>query len=275
MLHEMQTRMATALLGGDPAPPSDLAPPGGGVGLDRRFGVHRATVAQSLTAVLAAAFPLVETILGPSRFVPLADAFARQHPPTRAALYAYGAEFPAWLARRPEASRIAYLADMARVDWARHAAYFAAEAPRLDPAALGAPLAEGDPTALAFTPHPAASTIVSRAPVARLAAALTGREAGDDTPIRVPDHGEALLVHRLADGTVVDVPLTLIEGIATAALLDGATLGQAVAAVGKAGSAGDGSAEAAADTLDLQNLLARLFHLRVFSDASPSRRQEG
>lgn len=256
MLRDLQARMADALLTPGAPVPADLARPETGAPLDRRFTVHRATVGQSLTGVLKAAFPLTEAILGPRRFADLAGAFAHSRPPVRAWLYAYGEDFPDWLGVQADGRRVPYLADMAGVDWARHAAYFAADADPLDPAAL-ADLPPGrEPGDLVFTRHPAAGVRVSRTPIASLAAALADREAGATDPIRLPDRGEALLVHRTADGTVVDVPLSLAEGLVLAALFDGEALGTAATA------AGDD-----ADAVDLQGLLARLFHLGVFTAA--------
>src|SRR3546814_5922375 len=60
----------------------------------------------------------------------------RAHPPTVPQLLHYGDRFADFLAGFKPVRALLYLPDVARLEWARHEAYFAGHADPLDPAAL-------------------------------------------------------------------------------------------------------------------------------------------
>jgi hypothetical protein len=117
------------------------------------LAVYRNTIAKGCVDALAANFPTVQSMVGEDWFRAAAALFAREAPPTSAALLDYGEEFPVWLERFPPAADLPYLAGIAHLDRLWTEALFAAEAPALDAEALSR-LA---PEALAGTPlalHP-------------------------------------------------------------------------------------------------------------------------
>ena len=150
-LRELQAAFARGVL--DPAAGGTLAGRivAGGLDPERRLAVYRDNVLVSLRRLLEGTFPATRRCLGPERFAELALAFVRAEPPDRPQLLAYGAGFPAFLARAGR--RAALAADLARLEWAREEAYHAADAPPLDPASLAAIPAERYPE-LRFVPHP-------------------------------------------------------------------------------------------------------------------------
>ena len=89
-----------------------------------RFHVHSSNVRVSLRQALEASFPVVRQLLGNTAFEGLSSTFVAERPPLKGWLSAYGVEFPAFVGRR--CARPEYLADVARLEWAR---VFAAGAP--------------------------------------------------------------------------------------------------------------------------------------------------
>ena len=193
-LRELQAAFARGVL--DPAAGGDLAGRivAGGLDPGRRLAVYRDNVLVSLRRLLEGTFPATRRHLGPERFAELALAFVRAEPPDRPQLLAYGAGFPAFLAR---AGAEPPAADLARLEWAREEACHAADAPPLDPASLAAIPAERYPE-LRFVPHPSLRLVRSAGPVFSLWQALTTDAAPP------PDAGpEQALVVR-PDVTVAD-----------------------------------------------------------------------
>jgi len=136
-LRELQAGVRTALLGGDAGA---VATEVVADGLDpaARLAVYRHHVVTSLTAGLEAIYPVVSRLVDPRFFRYAADAYIREAPPPGPCLSEYGGTFPDFLARFPAARPLAYLPDVARLEWAMNAALHAADAPPLEPEALRA-----------------------------------------------------------------------------------------------------------------------------------------
>jgi hypothetical protein len=117
-----------AALGGERAALSPWLAPGAG----------EATIAKGCVDALAANFPTVLPMVGEDWFRAAAALFAREAPPTSAALQDYGEDFPAWLGRFPPAQDLPYLVGVAHLDRLWTEALFAAEAPALSAKALAA-----------------------------------------------------------------------------------------------------------------------------------------
>jgi hypothetical protein len=102
------------------------------------LSVYRNTIAKGCVDALAANFPTVLSMVGEDWFRAAAALFAREAPPTSAALLDYGADFPVWLERFPHAQDLPYLVGIAHLDRLWNEALFAAEAPALTAEALSA-----------------------------------------------------------------------------------------------------------------------------------------
>ncbi len=100
------------------------------------LAVYRNTIAKGCVDALAANFPTVQSMVGEDWFRAAAALFAREAPPTGAALLDYGADFPTWLESFPPAAELPYLAGIAHLDRLWTEALFAAENATLDAAAL-------------------------------------------------------------------------------------------------------------------------------------------
>jgi hypothetical protein len=136
-LHELQTAFAQALTGrGDL--PSELRNCFMDDAAAERFAVYRNNVGASLTAVLRETFPVLCRLVDERFFSYAAAEFIQGHPPQRPSLFEYGAQFPPFLETFPPCASLAYLGDVARLEWAMHLAALAPERRAIGIAALGA-----------------------------------------------------------------------------------------------------------------------------------------
>jgi hypothetical protein len=129
-----------------------------------RLNIYRNTFIGSLATALRLAYPAIHRLVGVEFFEGAAQIFAGDHPPRSAYLDEYGAEFPDFLAHFRPAASLAYLSDVARLDWAANRALHAPDTKALEVTRLTAVNAV-DQGRIRFTPHPAVSLIRADSPV--------------------------------------------------------------------------------------------------------------
>jgi hypothetical protein len=116
----------------------------------QRFAVHRNNVAVSLNDALAKRFPVIRRLVGDAFFTAMARVFAETHRPNSPVLLEWGDRFPAFLAGFPPLAGYPYIADVARLEYARGVAFHAADArPAPADSFIGA-----DPAGLHLRLHP-------------------------------------------------------------------------------------------------------------------------
>lgn len=224
MLHDLQSRFRAAATGRDDGPLAGLLASGldPAIPTARRVAVHRNTYFGGLAEALAAAYPVTEKLTGAAFFKMAARAFVEAVPPAKPDLAGYGGGFGDFLDDFPPADSVRYLGDVARLEWARVEATFAAEAAPLDPAALAAVPAERV-GGLVFAFHPSARLFQSRWAAQSIWDAHRGDPPTAVDPAAGPEH---VLLIRPADRMLTE---RLSPGAAafTAALMRGEALGDA------------------------------------------------
>jgi hypothetical protein len=162
-LRELQRSFADAILARAPAA---FAPQVRDRGLApaERVQIYQNNVFISLTEALADVYPVVAKLVGEAFFAFLARSYIRAHPSRSGNLHDFGAELPAHLAVLPEAAGLAYLPDVAELEWARHAVFHAADAGTIDARALAA-VPDERLEDLRFALHPAVRLLASRYPL--------------------------------------------------------------------------------------------------------------
>ncbi|MBJ3763598.1 putative DNA-binding domain-containing protein [Maribius pontilimi] len=215
---ELQAAFGAALTGTG-VPPGVIAT--GDVA--RRFAVYRNTVQHSLTDALSQRFPVIRRLVGARFFDAVAGVFIRAHPPRSPVIAVYGAAFADFLDGFPPARRLAYLPDVARLEWARGLAFHAADAAALTPAAFADATAH-DPDRVALTLHPCLHLLGSDYPVVSI---WRANQPGAD-PAPLPAGGEAALIFRDA-GDVPVLPLDPPTFRMIGALAAGKPMGAALA----------------------------------------------
>jgi len=130
----------------------------------RRFNVYRNNFYASLINVLAGRYPVVQRLVGEEFFRAMAKVYVEQEPPRSAMILAYGGGFPDFLAGFPPVSDVPYLPDIARLEWARHTAYHAADATPLTAEDFAGVPGE-QVAALTLTLHPSLTVVPSPYPI--------------------------------------------------------------------------------------------------------------
>lgn len=163
MLHDLQRDFASVALKNMTAP---LLPhiEDSASSKERRLGVYHANTINSLIDVLAAAYPVAQRIVGERFFSALAKSFIDTAPPRQPTLFRYGGGLGDFLSGFAPAQDVPYLADIARLEWARINAYFAEDSEPLDPQELAAidPEKMGD---VCFKISPALHLVESAYPI--------------------------------------------------------------------------------------------------------------
>ena len=105
---------------------------GDGLAPEQRLAIYRNTFDANLANALRLSYPAVHRLVGAQFFEAAARTFAHELPPRAAWLDEYGAEFPEFLAGFPPAASLAYLPDVARLEWAVNRALHAPDVEPLD-----------------------------------------------------------------------------------------------------------------------------------------------
>jgi hypothetical protein len=187
-----------------------------------RLDIYRNTFVTGVTKALRLSYPVVHRLVGDDFFAAAADIFVARNPPRTAYLDQYGAEFPEFLEQFPPAAALAYLADVARLEWAVTRAIHAPDREALALTQLAA-LAPQDQGRLCFAPHPSIGLLRSSYPVDIIWRAVLDR---DDAALAALDLDPApvhLLIQRLSTG-VAAIRLDEAEWRFAAALCAGQPL---------------------------------------------------
>ena len=143
------------------------------------FAIYRGHAMANLHDALAATYPVVLRLVGDAFFAEAALRFARGNPSASGDLDEYGESFAAFLESYAHARPLAYLADVARLEWACHQGRRAPDAGALDAAALARVPAELH-AQLRFDLHPAARIVRSSHPIVSIW--LANQPEADGTP---------------------------------------------------------------------------------------------
>lgn len=194
----------------------------------RGLRAYQANAAATATRALASAYPTVQQLVGDMAFAALAQALWQAQPPERGDLAAWGAGLPSFMADDAQLAAVPYLPDLARLDWALHAARQAADDD--GPVAGLALLGSGDPAQLRLRLRAGHAVLVSAHPVHtiwsahrsdaqdRFQAARSALARGEGQCVRVRRQGLE----------VVAEPIDAAAAAFEAQLLRGATLDAAM-----------------------------------------------
>lgn len=159
----------------------------------RRFNVYRNNFYAGLIDVLAGRFPVVTRLVGEEFFRAMARVYVEQNPPRSPMLIEYAGDFADFLADFEPVQDVPYLPDIARLEWAWHCAYYAADSKPLTGGEL-AGLPQERLTETRFDLHPSLGVVQSRFPI--VAIWKTNRFDKDVCPVDIAAGGEDALVTR-------------------------------------------------------------------------------
>jgi hypothetical protein len=215
---------------------------------ERRLSIYRANVLAAATKALSAAYPVIRQVVGTTLFDELAREYQRCTPSTSGDLHEFGATFAEFVADGSAARSLPYLHDLARLEWAAHRAYGAADADRFDARAL-AQLPADRQSKIRFVWAAGTALIASAFPIVRI---WRIHQADFDGEFSVDwSAGEVALVAR--EGLRVTVHAV---GTGDAAFVAGSMGGSALDAAAERALAGDPG-------FDLARLLQHLMAANV------------
>lgn len=129
--------------------------------------LYRGNAVANATKALTLVYPVLRQIVGDEFFGALVRVYWRAEPPASGNLNEYGAGFAGFLAGFAPAAELAYLPDVARLEWQVHQAYGAADHSPLGGESL-AGLAQVDLAARHLRVQPALALLASPWPVASI-----------------------------------------------------------------------------------------------------------
>ena len=129
-LRDLQRAMGRSVLGHDEASLAD-AIVGEGLAPASRLQIYRHHYEISLTEALKAIYPAICRLVDERFFGYAAHEYIKAHPPRRLCLHEYGESFADFLASFPPCRTLAYLADVARLEWRINASLHAPSEPPL------------------------------------------------------------------------------------------------------------------------------------------------
>ena len=200
-LRELQAAIGAAMLGGDAGAAAREIEPDG-LAPEARLEIYRHHVLTTLTSALEATFPVICRLVDRRFFAYTADTYLRAHPPTGPCLFEYGDTFPDFLAAFPPCRDLAYLPDVARLEWAMSAALHAPDVDAMDADCLADVAAEDMPR-LTFAVDPSVSYVESPWPVDRIWRANQAEDGASNDPIDLASGGVRLEVRRVGDVATV------------------------------------------------------------------------
>ncbi len=224
-LRELQSAVLATLLERDDAAATQVR--ANGLSGARRLQVYRNNMLASLGEALAAVYPLIRRLVGEEFFGCAAREYIRMHPSRSGNVHDFGHAFPEFLSDFRGAAALPYLADVARLEWAYHEVFHAAERPPLDPRRI-AEVSEDAQPSLCFVLQPAARLLASPYPVLRIWQVNQAGYAGA-AEVNLDEGGIHLLV-RQRQLEIEFWTLGAGEFALLSRLADDDTLGDAVAA---------------------------------------------
>jgi hypothetical protein len=201
-LFEIQRGMAAAIVFGDRAALSALGIVAGTMSAAERVDIYRNNVLGNYRKALAATFPVVKRLVGAAFFDTAIGAFVPAHPSTHGDINRYGGELVRFLASYGPARDLAYLPDVAQLEWSIDQAGIAADAPAFDLAALAA-LREDAHATLRFVLHPSVRLVESRYPILHIWQVNQPAFEGA-ADVDLGEGGDSLLVARGAGRVAVE-----------------------------------------------------------------------
>lgn len=158
-----------------------------------RIRVYQDNVLINLYNSLKNKYPNICKLVDERFFRYAVDEYLKLYRPASGDLDMFGESFCDFIGHFPPAKNVPYLADIARLEWELHRAYFAADHDPLDRKQLAAIAPEqlGD---VRFILHPSVSIIVSRYPIDRIWAFVQGE--GEEA-VDLETGGADMLVVRL------------------------------------------------------------------------------
>jgi hypothetical protein len=187
-LHEVQCAFAAAIVEGKglPAMTSMRAGPAW-----RSLALYRRLIRNNYVQALTITYPMLRRLIGGRYFSVFARGYMKRYPSTSGDLFGYGRQFPLFLLNLESPP---VLVELARLEWACHEVYQAADSPLPSQEWVQA-MAMVDPSSVTFRLNPAVRLLRCALPIHEVWHALQPEAGGDGIDeLRLSPKEETLLV---------------------------------------------------------------------------------
>ena len=222
-LRELQNQFLAALYDAAASGPvGSIA--GNGLAPEARLGIYRHSFNETQTAALRIGYPAVLALVGEAWFDQTARSYRRAHPSDSGNLQGFGARLADYLETLPACRNLAYLPDVARLEWLRQQTILAAESKSITSDIFAQSLKSTDES-LRITLHPSLHLLGSQHAILTI-----WRFATQPSPekLTLDGDGENVLLWR-EDGKVVMAALDPASFACIATLAQGHSLQEAYA----------------------------------------------
>jgi Putative DNA-binding domain len=191
-LSTLETHFRDGIVASDEAILSAFEP--GNLTEQKRLNIYRNNVFSNYRSALEAIYPAIFSLVGADYFRAAAYRYVEHYPSFSGDIHHYGEQFAKLLESLPGAADLAYLPDVARLEWAIHAAFHAADCERLDLSRLQS-IVPDDYSKLRFALNPAARLLKSDFPIRKIWQVNLPDYQGDQH-VDLSEGGENLLIMR-------------------------------------------------------------------------------
>ena len=189
--------------------------------------IYRNNVRGNAVNALQAAFPALQELLGGGCFEAMAQRYLERFPSRSGDLHDLGADLAGYLKTVPEFEGLAYLPDVARLEWLQGRALIAADAQDFDFSGL-ASISADSLGELRFRLAPAVRRLRSPWPVFSIWKLARSAAAGEQGPdVDLEQGGEQVLVYRHGCGAVLTEAISPGAAQLLRALGDGVSFAEA------------------------------------------------
>ncbi|MGB8856497.1 MAG: DNA-binding domain-containing protein [Burkholderiales bacterium] len=164
------------------------------IAADDRLDIYRNNAFSNLRGALQAVYPVVNKLVGADFFNHAANEYIGMTPSVSGDLHDYGADFSNFLRLYQPATHLLYLPDVARLEWACHRVFHAADHPGLNLQKLAA-VSPQQYDGLKFDLHPATALLQSDFPTLKIWQVNQVAFDGDQH-VSLDEGGNRLLVWR-------------------------------------------------------------------------------
>ncbi|MEX2493567.1 MAG: putative DNA-binding domain-containing protein [Nitrospirales bacterium] len=214
-LREIQHAFAEGVMGGKPHRlAAELAPAETAL---RSVGLYRRAIRFNYAQVLKITYPVLVQVMGLRYFETLTRGYLKVHSSTSGDLFPFGRHLPAFLG---DLQVVPWLIELARLEWACHEAYHAADSPPLSPEHFHT-IAVVDPGCVTVHLQAASRLLRLAFPVHRVWLALQPEASADeDVDLPLPEEESGVVVMR-GNGNIQVLALNQPEYRALEALSHG------------------------------------------------------
>jgi hypothetical protein len=225
-----------------------------GISASQRMQIYRNNVLGAINNAMKETYETVCLLVGDDFFCYMVEQYVEYDKPSSGDLGEYGQKFPEFITALPQCRSIAYLSDIARLEWLRHLSYSAADHQPMSISQL-AQISSDDLERASFEFSPSLFVMESSHPVDVIWEICSQKIANDEESVALPQRGAHLMIYRdgyhLTHKLASHCDYSMLE-----MLIRGDSVGEAI----------DQLSAEKIENIDLGQLLSQFFEMNLISE---------